>query len=67
MAAELIAIAPSLGPGLGLMLDTGRQLGDMSLVLGSIITIMAVGVLIERLVFAPVRQRTLRNRGLIGR
>ncbi|MEY4993989.1 MAG: hypothetical protein RIS82_1111 [Actinomycetota bacterium] len=65
MAAELIAIAPSLGPGLGLMLDTGRQLGDMSLVLGSIITIMAVGVLIERLVFAPVRQRTLRNRGLI--
>lgn len=65
MAAELIAIAPSLGPGLGLMLDTGRQLGDMSLVLGSIIVIMIVGVLIERLVFAPVRQRTLRNRGLI--
>jgi NitT/TauT family transport system permease protein len=67
MAAELIAVAPSLGPGLGLMLDTGRQLGDMSLVLGSIITIMIVGVLIERLVFSPIRQRTLRNRGLIGR
>ena len=65
MAAELIAISPALGPGLGQMLDTGRQLGDMSLVLGSIIVIMIVGVLIERLVFAPVRQRTLRNRGLI--
>jgi NitT/TauT family transport system permease protein len=65
MAAELIAVAPSLGPGLGLMLDTGRQLGDMSLVLGSIITIMVVGVLVERLVFSPVRQRTLRNRGLL--
>jgi NitT/TauT family transport system permease protein len=37
MAAELIAISPALGPGLGQMLDTGRQLGDMSLVLGSII------------------------------
>ena len=65
MAAELIAISPALGPGLGQMLDTGRQLGDMSLVLGSIIVIMTVGVLIERLVFSPIRQRTLRNRGLV--
>jgi len=65
MAAELIAINPALGPGLGQMLDTGRQLGDMSLVLGSIIVIMIVGVLIERLVFSPIRQRTLRNRGLV--
>ena len=65
MAAELIAISPALGPGLGQMLDTGRQLGDMSLVLGSIIVIMIVGVLIERLVFSPIRQRTLKNRGLV--
>ena len=65
MAAELIAIAPSLGPGLGQMLDTGRQLGDMSLVLGAIVTIMVVGVLVERLVFSPIRQNTLRNRGLL--
>ena len=65
MAAELIAISPALGPGLGQMLDTGRQLGDMSLVLGSIIVIMIVGVLIERLVFSPIRQLTLRNRGLV--
>lgn len=65
MAAELIAVSPSLGQGLGLMLDTGRQLGDMSLVLGSIIVIMLVGVLVERAIFAPIRQRTLRNRGLL--
>lgn len=65
MAAELIAVAPSLGPGLGLMLDTGRQLGDMPLVLGSIVVIMFVGVLVERVIFAPIRQRTLRNRGLL--
>lgn len=67
MAAELIAIAPSLGPGLGIMLDTGRQLGDMSLVLGAIATIMIVGVAVERLVFSPIRQQTLKNRGLIAR
>ena len=66
MAAELIAISPALGVGLGQLLDTGRQLGDMGLVLGVILTIMIVGVLIERLIFAPLRNRTLRNRGLIS-
>jgi NitT/TauT family transport system permease protein len=65
MAAELIAVSPALGPGLGQMLDTGRTLGDMALILGAIAMIMAVGILIERLVFSPLRQRTLRNRGLI--
>jgi len=65
MAAELIAINPALGPGLGQMLDNARQLGDMSGVLGSIILILAVGVLVERLAFAPLRERTLRNRGLL--
>lgn len=65
MAAELIAVSPALGPGLGQMLDVGRQLGDMSLVLGSIVTIMMVGILIERTVFNPLRMRTLRNRGLL--
>ena len=48
MAAELIAVSPALGPGLGQMLDTGRTLGDMALVLGSIAMIMAVGILVER-------------------
>ena len=65
MAAELIAINPALGPGLGQMLDNARNLGDMPGVLGSIVVILSVGVIIERLVFAPLRQRTLRNRGLL--
>lgn len=65
MAAELIAVSPALGLGLGQMLDVGRQLGDMALVLGSIAMIMAVGILVERVVFSPLRQRTLRNRGLV--
>ena len=65
MAAELIAVSPALGPGLGQMLDNGRSLGDMALVLGSIFMILFVGVLIERLIFAPLRRRTLLNRGLL--
>ena len=65
MAAELIAINPALGPGLGQMLDNARQLGDMAGVIGSIIVILVVGVVIERLAFAPLRERTLRNRGLL--
>ena len=65
MAAELIAINPALGPGLGQMLDSARSLGDMSLVIGTILVIMVVGVLVERLVFSPIRQQTLKNRGLL--
>ncbi len=65
MAAELIAVSPALGPGLGQMLDVGRQLGDMPLVLGSIFMIMLAGVLVERFIFSPIRERTLRIRGLI--
>jgi NitT/TauT family transport system permease protein len=65
MAAELIAVSPALGPGLGQMLDNGRSLGDMALVIGSIFMILAVGVLVERIVFAPMRRRTLTNRGLL--
>ena len=64
MAAELIAVSPALGVGLGQLLDVGRQLGDMSLVLGAILSIMFVGIFVEKLAFAPVRERTLRIRGL---
>lgn len=64
MAAELIAVSPALGPGLGQMLDVGRQLGDMPLVLGSIFMIMLAGVVVERFIFSPIRERTLRIRGL---
>ena len=67
MAAELIAISPALGSGLGQLLDTGRQLGDMSLVLTAIILILFVGIAIERTVFSPIRRRVLTNRGLVGR
>ncbi|MDQ6650543.1 MAG: ABC transporter permease [Actinomycetota bacterium] len=64
MAAELIAFSPKLGLGLGQLLDTGRQLSDMSLVLAIILVILAVGIGIDLLVFAPLERRVLRRRGL---
>ena len=63
MAAELIAVSPALGLGVGQLLDVGRQLGDMSLVIGAIFIIMFIGVFVEKVLFAPIRLRTLRGRG----
>ena len=65
MAAELIAVSPALGLGVGQLLDVGRQLGDMSLVIASILMIMFIGILVEKIFFSPIRTRTLRKRGLI--
>lgn len=64
MAAELITFSPRLGLGLGQLLETGRELSDMSLVVASIVVILAVGVGIELLVFSPLERRILRRRGL---
>src|SRR5215212_4901552 len=54
MAAELITYAPSLGLGLGQLLNVGRELSQMSLVITSIVL----------LVFAPIERRVLVRRGL---
>ena len=65
MAAELITQSPRLGTGLGQLLDTGRQLFDVSLVFGMIIAILVVGVAVDRLVFSPLERGVLRRRGLL--
>lgn len=65
MAAELIAVSPALGLGVGQLLDVGRQLGDMSLVIAAILMIMFIGILVEKIFFSPIRTRTLRKRGLM--
>lgn len=66
MAAELIAFSPRLGISLGQLLQTGRDLSDMSLVLAAIILILIVGVGIELIVFGPIERRILRTRGLLA-
>ncbi|GAA2449939.1 ABC transporter permease [Streptomyces macrosporus] len=62
MTAELITATPL--PGIGRMLDAGRQGGEMSLVLASVVLILAVGVAVESLLFSPVERRVLHSRGL---
>jgi NitT/TauT family transport system permease protein len=66
MAAELIAVSPQLGLGLGAFLDHGRALSDMSMVMAAIFLILLVGIGIELMVFRPVERSVLRARGLSG-
>jgi NitT/TauT family transport system permease protein len=66
MAAELIVVGGRLGFGLGALLDQGRQLSDTSVVIAAILLILAVGVAVELLFFAPLERRILRTRGLAG-
>ena len=67
MAAELIAVSPTLGPGVGQVLDQAAQLQDMSLAFGMIIVILLIGVGINMVFFAPLERRLLRTRGLARR
>ncbi|WP_154606112.1 ABC transporter permease [Arthrobacter sp. AQ5-05] len=66
MAAEIIAMGGSLGFGLGSLLEQGRQLADMGIVMSAILIILFVGILVELAVFAPVEKRLLRGRGLLA-
>lgn len=65
MAAEIIAMGGTLGFGLGSLLEQGRQLSDMGLVISAILMILAIGIAVELLVFAPLEKRLLRGRGLL--
>ena len=64
MAAEIIAVGGRIGFGLGALLQQGRELADMSVVLLAIVLILVVGIAVELAVFAPVERRVLRGRGL---
>ena len=66
MAAEIIAFGGTIGFGLGSMLQQGRDLADLASVLGTIIVILAIGVLLELALFAPIERGVLRRRGLAG-
>ncbi|MFG3250055.1 ABC transporter permease [Streptomyces sp. NPDC048187] len=64
MATELIASSPELGVGLGRYLANSREAIDLPGVFFGILLILAVGVLIDLLVFSPLERRVLRSRGL---
>ena len=65
MAAEIIAMGGTIGFGLGSMLQNNRDLADLAGVLGTILVILAIGILIELVFFGPLERRMLRGRGLL--
>ena len=65
MAAEIIAFGGTIGFGLGSMLQQSRDLADLAGALGTILVILAIGILIELVFFGPLERRMLRGRGLL--
>ena len=64
MAAELIAVAPQLGPGLGQLLEQGRDNVDAAQSLTAVLLIFLAGIAVNAVCFAPIERRVLRDRGL---
>ncbi len=62
MAAELLFVTA----GLGHLLEMGRQLNDIPQVMAIMVVIVAVGLLVDRLVFATLEDRVRRRWGLTG-
>lgn len=62
MAGELLFAA---GGGLGFLLQTGRELNDISQVMAVMLVIIAIGLLFDRLVFARLEHAVRRRWGLI--
>ena len=64
MAAELIAVSPHLGPGVGQAMAEAGDNNDMATAIGVLIIILIIGIGINALFFAPIERRLLRSRGL---
>ena len=64
MAAELIAVSPHLGPGVGQAMSEAGDQNDMAMAIGVLIIILIIGIGINAIFFAPIERRLLRSRGL---
>ena len=51
--------------GLGQTLIMGRDLADIDQVMLVMIVIVAIGILIDKLVFSSIEKKVMRKRGLI--
>jgi sulfonate transport system permease protein len=60
MAGELLFVAG----GLGQLLQTGRELLDAALVMGVMVTIVAIGMTVDRVLFRLAELRVRRRWGL---
>jgi NitT/TauT family transport system permease protein len=66
MAAELITRSSDLGLGLGQLLDFGRELPNMSVVVMAILLILIVGIAVDSLLFTPLDRVVRERRGLVA-
>ncbi|MFM7320473.1 MAG: ABC transporter permease [Armatimonadota bacterium] len=64
MSAELLS--QSLRAGVGHLLNTGRDLNDMAMVLGMILVILVLGLVVDRLLFLPIERLVARRWGVEG-
>jgi len=64
MAAELLS--QSLKMGVGHLLSTGRDFNDMAIVVGMIAVILALGLLVDRILFFPLERLVIRRWGVEG-
>ena len=64
MAAELIAVSPHLGPGVGQVMAEASDNNDMAMAFGTLIIILVIGIGINAVFFAPIERHLLRSRGL---
>jgi NitT/TauT family transport system permease protein len=62
MAAELLYVSL----GLGQLLMMGRELNDMSQVVAVMLVIIAIGLVVDRLIFAVLESRVRARWGLHG-
>lgn len=62
MAGELLYA----GAGLGNLLNMGRDLNDMSQVVAVMLVIIAIGLVVDRLIFAPLETRVRERWGLVS-
>jgi len=62
MAGELLYVSL----GLGQLLNMGRELNDMSQVIAVMLVIIAIGLAVDRLIFAPLESRVRERWGLVG-
>jgi NitT/TauT family transport system permease protein len=60
MAGELIYVSQ----GLGQLLSMGRELNDMSQVIATMVLIIVIGLLVDRLLFHPLERRVRERWGL---
>jgi NitT/TauT family transport system permease protein len=64
MAGELLVVI-DMRPALGSQLQFARELSDAPGLIALLLVVLAIGVLLDRLVFAALEQRLRRRRGLV--